>query len=539
MIWPPDYTAELVRRSKLLELLETDPDLVRAAYKTNPTAFIGDWCYGIDPRNIGSEFPAKVPFILFPRQVEFIGFLEWMISENRGGLVEKSRDIGATWCSCGFAVWLWLYHDDISIGFGSRKEILVDRIGDMDSIFEKLRSILRDLPAQMLPDGFDMRKHSGSMKIVNPENGASITGEAGDNIGRGGRKKIYFKDEAAHYERADAIEAALMANTDIQVDISSVNGPGNVFHRRRQSGELWAPCNAPSNRTQVFVIDWRDHPGRDQNWYNAKRQKAEEEGLLAKFSQEYDRDYTASSLGICIPAAWVEAAIGFAEDFEIDISGKRLSSLDVADDSLEGDKNAMCNFYGIECREVYEWGQVDTTVTANRVMEIARTFGSSELQYDSIGVGAGVKGQMNQLARSGSTPQGFRSVSWVASGKVMNPHRRMSEDAHAVKNRDFFQNLKAQAWWAVRQRFYETFKCRSGHAYDAELAISISRDIPVNLRQQLSVELSQPIRKESASGKMMIDKSPNRAKSPNIADAFIMGAFPVGAETAKTGGLML
>jgi hypothetical protein len=41
--------------------------------------------------------------------------------------------------SCAFATWLWLFYPGSTVGFGSRKEILVDRAGDMQSIFEKIR----------------------------------------------------------------------------------------------------------------------------------------------------------------------------------------------------------------------------------------------------------------------------------------------------------------------------------------------------------------------------------------------------------------
>ena len=77
-----------------------------------------------------------------------------------------------------------------------RKELLVDRLGDMDSIFEKIRYTVKMLPGFLLPRGFDLNKNCSYMKLLNPETNSSITGEAGDNIGRGGRKLIYFKDEA-------------------------------------------------------------------------------------------------------------------------------------------------------------------------------------------------------------------------------------------------------------------------------------------------------------------------------------------------------
>ena len=184
-----------------------------------------------------SGVPARMPLCLFPRQEDLVLFLHAMLKGQENGLIEKARDMGATWVSCAFSVWLWIYWPGASVGWGSRKEQLVDKIGDPDSIFEKMRMIIQCLPPLFLPAGFRVNDHMTYMKIINPENGATITGEAGDNIGRGGRKLIYFKDESAHYERPEKIEAALADNTRTQIDISSVNGLGNVFHRRRENGK--------------------------------------------------------------------------------------------------------------------------------------------------------------------------------------------------------------------------------------------------------------------------------------------------------------
>jgi phage terminase large subunit len=116
----------------------------------------------------------------------------------------------------------------------SRKEALVDRIGDMSSIFEKIRFQLRSIPRQFWPVKFD--EDNMSFMRIFAASGESITGESGDDIGRGGRTLIYFKDESAHYEHPESIEAALSDNTRVQIDISSVNGLGNVFHRKREGG---------------------------------------------------------------------------------------------------------------------------------------------------------------------------------------------------------------------------------------------------------------------------------------------------------------
>lgn len=244
MSWPPDYVAEFMRRQEILESVDKNPDLIPGAidyYSTRPVAFIEDWCITYDPRNTMGDLPTIMPFLLFPRQKEFVDFIIFCMYNQVPALCEKCRDMGATWLCCAISTWLWRFKAGSSVGWGSRKEALVDRLGDPDSIIEKIRMTIDYLPRWLWPEGFSQKEHINFMKIVNPENGATITGEAGDEIGRGGRKSVYFKDESAHYERPERIEAALGENTNVPVDISSVCGTANVFHRKRMAGEIWKP----------------------------------------------------------------------------------------------------------------------------------------------------------------------------------------------------------------------------------------------------------------------------------------------------------
>ena len=147
-------------------------------------------------------------------------------------------------------------------------------------MFEKLRMYGSHLPPFLRPLGLKGSVHMTSMRCVNPVNGATITGDVGDKIGRSGRTLMYFKDEAAHYERAEKIEASLGDNTNVQIDISSVNGEGNVFHKRRQS--LGDP--------NIFILDWRHHPHKTQEWNDVGKAKYIGMGLGHVFAQEVDGD---------------------------------------------------------------------------------------------------------------------------------------------------------------------------------------------------------------------------------------------------------
>lgn len=540
--WPPDYRAVYAWRLRQLTKLRADPALLRSAkayYASRPTEFIMHWMDTYDPRREGQKW---IPFIFFIRQAQMIDFLQSCVADNENGLVEKCRDAGATWIACGYTIHSWLFVKNDAIGWGSRKQELVDKLGDASSIFEKLRLIVRRLPDIWRPIGLDERKHMTFMKMINPENKSVITGETGDNIGRGGRTRIYFKDESAHYERPEKIEAALGDNTNVQIDISSVNGLGNVFHRRREAGVDWSP-NATNLRpgfTRVFVIDWRDHPGKTQAWYDQRKAKYEREGMLHIFAQEVDRNYSAAVSNTIIPYEWIVACVdahkkikwiddrgavhfGFNDEH---IPNTWIAGLDVADGGI--DRNALAMRQWIILRDVSEWGERDPGVTTRRTIARVRHHKGIRVQYDCIGVGSSVKSEYNRLVDEKIIlPDEIRLVPWNAGAAVNDPfYRIIPDDMDSPLNKDFFGNFKAQAWWNLRTRIYKTFKnITEGVIYPIGDLISLDSRMP--LLHQCMKELAQPTRGESSSLRMIVDKKPDGMKSPNLGDAVVEAFNPV------------
>lgn len=532
--WPPDYQSAFAYRLKMIRRVEDNPEIakgIRRHYSTRCVEFIEEWVDTVDPRNAGVPGRrVRMPFILFQRQRDFVQFLQDCLEYEQGGLVEKSRDMGATWLCCAFSVWLWLFRTGASVGWGSRKEMLVDRIGDMDSIFEKMRDIVDHLPGWMLPEGFSRGAHLAHMKIINPQNGSSITGESGDNIGRGGRKLIYFKDESAHYERPERIEAALADNTRVPIDISSVHGLGNVFHRKREAGWDWTPDEPPPpGRTLVFVMDWRDHPAKNQEWYEGRRRTAEDEGLLHLFYQEVDRNYAASVAGILIPPEHVVSAIDAHVKLGLPMDeGGWCAALDVADNDGQGDRNAIAARKGLVLRHAREWGDRDVGVTTRRAISECEAFAPLDLQYDSVGMGSSVKAEYNRLRDERAMPPGIRLIPWSAGDGPLNPESRVvPHDNKSPLNKDFYGNLKAQGWWLLARRFEKTHRAVTrGEKFDIDELISIDGKMP--LLRQVQKELSQPTgSKTTARLKLIVDKTPEGTRSPNVGDAVMMCYHPV------------
>ena len=123
MNWPPDYTKELLlRQERLLRIMASSALQLgaREHYKNNPVDYIEHWCITYDPRNASQSLPTTMPFILFPKQKEMVAFIMDCLRSRENGLLEKCRDMGATWLCVALTTYLWLFWDGASVGWGSQ-----------------------------------------------------------------------------------------------------------------------------------------------------------------------------------------------------------------------------------------------------------------------------------------------------------------------------------------------------------------------------------------------------------------------------------
>lgn len=517
----PDYAAVFARRLRMLAKMRTDPTVVpvlQAYYKAHPWQFVEDWGMTYDPRNIERGLPATIPFIPFPRQVEL---MQWIVAHWRGskdGIVPKSRDTGASWVAIALSCTLCLFYDGMAIGFGSRKEEYVDRLDSPKSLFYKARVFLANLPAEFR-GGWDRDKHGTFMRLVFPWSGSVITGEAGDNIGRGDRTAIYFVDESAHLERPQRAEESLSATTNCRIDMSSVKGPTTPFSIKRRS---WKP-------EDVFEFHWRDDPRKSEEWYENLKLTKDAQVI----AQEYDIDENASVSGVVIPAAWVQAAIDAHIKLGIDVSGIRTAGLDVADEGI--DLNAFAGRHGILLAYVEAWSGEgsDIYATTDKALKLCVSNKFESMRYDADGLGAGVRGDARVIKDKRPELEAVDVSPFRGSAAVLNPDDKIpsidnddEKDKEERTNKDYFKNAKAQAWWHLRLRFLRTYRAVTmGHPVgDPSELISISSKIPALTK--LTTELSQPTYKEDGAGKLIIDKAPDGTRSPNYADAVNIAFAP-------------
>jgi phage terminase large subunit len=509
----PNYSLIYRSRAERLLRLRARPGALpalKAYYRENPAAFINEWGVTSDPRNalLVPPRPVILPFILFPKQVEAVNWILERARAREPGLIEKSRDCGISWLAMSLAVTLCLFRPNTTIGFGSAKEDKLDRSGDPDCLFWKGRTFLEHLPPEFL-GGWDVRRDSAHLRLIFRETGSAIVGEAGDNIGRGGRSSIFLVDESAHLERPQLIEASLSSNTDCRIDISSVAGMANPFAVKRHGG-----------RIKVFTFHWRDDPRKGEAWYAHQVETLDPVTLAA----EVDIDYRASAQGSLIPPAWIHAAVGAAEKLGIKPTGSRGGALDVADEGI--DLNAFAGRRGVVLEALRSWSGKNRDIfdTVVQAFALCDAHGYTSLAYDSDGLGSGCRGDAricNEQRASASKPY-IQDDPYRGSAAVEDPTGEMIPGR---TNADFFANLKAQSWWALRMRFQATHRAiAEGRAADPDAIISLAPHL-AELAQLLQ-ELSQPTYSINAAGKVVIDKTPPGCRSPNLADAVCIAFSP-------------
>jgi phage terminase large subunit len=509
----PTYEAVYAERSRAIDQIRRDDswDSLICYYRNGHYAdFIEDWLFTYDPRRVNERLDPYVPFVLFPKQRELIDWMYVHFRNREGGIVEKSRDMGVSWVALAFALCVWLFEPGAKISVGSRKEDLVDDLGQPDSLFEKIRIMIRMLPIELIPQGYIEEDHATFCRIINPENQASITGEAGKNIGRGGRSTLYILDEAAFVENPDAVESALSQNTDVRFDVSTPNGMGNPFATRRFGGII-----------DVFTFHWRDDPRKDDAWY-AKQCRFLDPRTLA---QEIDLDYEASGEETVISSRWVRGSQALRRRLEktpewrahvarwkakggvggLDVSGGKSYSVFVPR-------------FGPLVENTVHWKDDDTTNTAGKAQQAAGETGVNVIRYDTIGVGKGVMSALKRIAGKATQP--------VNVGKA--PTNRLWPDGKSAEEK--FSNLRAEIWWTMRDKLRKTYEYwmflegHGGQEYELDELMFLPDDA------SLAAELPRPGYSITESGKIQIEKKTRMeargVRSPDHGDALSLTYAP-------------
>ena len=290
--------------------------------------------------------------------------------------------------------------------------------------------------------------------------------------------------------------------------------------------------NPPPN-TIVRQINYVDNPFLSKTMLDV---------IQAAKKEDHD-DYEHVYLGVprddddnvIIKRSWVQAAIDAHKYLNFKARGVRRLGFDIADSGA--DKCANVLVYGSVIQWADEWkaGEDELLQSCTRSYHKALEQ-NAVIVYDSIGVGASAGAKFNELNQINQHSIGHQKFN--AGEGVWQPDRKYGSTS--MTNKDMFSNLKAQAWWALADRFRNTYNARQhGQVFEPEQMISIDADCPYI--DKMMDELTTPKREYGADGRVKVESKKDLAKrevpSPNIADAVVMACSCFGAPVLNAWGV--
>ena len=256
-------------------------------WSKDPIAFIETFGWVIIP-----EFNNAIkPFFLFPYQRKIIEKIHQaeLSGEDHEILIDKPRGMGLTWTLVWYQIWRWLFQPNWG-GFNlSRSESEVDD-GTMDagsSIFGKYRWSIAHLPKWLVPEGFVPKGKKGTntdmmLRISNPQLGSSLIGSStNQSAGRSRRYSFTFIDECFAIEHFQSVYRALQSVSRVKVFVSTV-----------KAGRIYQDFKTMTEAAGNYIsLTWKDHPFKDQIWYDEQVKKAEFDPEVMK---EIEVDYSVN-----------------------------------------------------------------------------------------------------------------------------------------------------------------------------------------------------------------------------------------------------
>jgi phage terminase large subunit len=285
--------------------------------------------------------------------------------------------------------------------------------------------------------------------------------------------------------------------------------------------------NPPPN-TIKRKINYLENPHLDEEYI--------ENVINAMKEEDYD-EYCHQFLGeprvndddAIIKRSHILAAIDGHKKLGIEITGSHRIGFDVADDGE--DACATVAAYGVLTTDINLWKAKEDEIlkSCTKAYSFARV-NESTITYDAIGVGASCGGKFNELGYK-------KHRKFFAGGAVANPDEFI--DRHSkIRNKEYYLNIKAQAWWATAERLKNTYNAVvHGMIFKESDMIFIDSGCPH--LEQLTEELSSPRKSFDNAGRVMVESKKDLKKrginSPNVADAFIMAHLPKALEQRKKG----
>lgn len=281
---PRQLKANLAYRRWILNRAARDIDVqtgLKEMCRRDILFFINTFGWQFNPVNSGHEVG---PFICWEEfQDKAIREILDAVYDQHDALIEKSREMGASWLILFIMVWCARFFQRKSFLVMSRKEDLVDSESS-DSLFWKVDFILRHLPEWLCPPD-NIRRRSllvGFKDTQSALHGEATTGKAGV----GGRHTAIFLDEFSQVPEDREILHRTSDTARCRIFNGTHLGQDTAFYELSQRETI-----------QKIVMHWTQHPEKKRGAYRMMEGKVQVIDKKFRFDPEYKFVMDGTPLG--------------------------------------------------------------------------------------------------------------------------------------------------------------------------------------------------------------------------------------------------
>jgi len=279
-------------------------------------------------------------------------------------------------------------------------------------------------------------------------------------------------------------------------------------------------------------INYQDNP-----WFPSELEEERLDDLKnmtrAKYRHVWEGDYNDDVENSIILPEWFDACIDAHKKLNFKPVGMKVVSHDPSD--VGSDDKGLCYRHGSVVFDVISNPTGDVNQGMDWALDYAIQRKVDAFIWDGDGLGLSLRRQAGESLSGKNIAQHiFRgSESPDMKDAIYDPVDH--QVAEGRQNKDVFRNKRAQYYWMLRDRMYNTYRAvESGEYCDPDKMISLSSDI--DHIQKLRSEVCRIPLKPNGNGLIQIESKEKMLKdgipSPNMADALVMslaisGKMPV------------
>jgi len=273
----------------------------------------------------------------------------------------------------------------------------------------------------------------------------------------------------------------------------------------------------------IIVLNWMDNPWHGE--LEMQRRWDKKHMSRAKYDHIWEGAFNDTVEDAIIQAEWFDAAI----DAHLKLGWKAQGAKVVAHDPSDTgpDPKGLCYRHGSVILDVREKDDGDSNDGCDWATSYAISHGADMFVWDCDGMGVSLKRQVND-AFDGKK---IDAVMFKGSEGVINPSELYQADDRierykAKTNKETFRNKRAQYYWMLRDKFYNTYRAVVKKEYvNPDDMISISSEIEC-LTQFRSEVCRIPLKSNPNGFLQIMTKLEMKLKlkivSPNLADSAMM-----------------